>query len=610
MKQEVKIKVSNERFGLIGYFIISAVIKKDYIKNKIKEEENNLKNQYFDDNLNRCDIYLKNVNIVDKIDDITPIEYLNKNNTVKLFLLEESEYEIHFKPNKDIKVFKELLSHNSGDFFKKITDYDGFIRSKGYVGKTFLDIPEFNFKFPIEIKSKKINYDLDYRNMIGDLANYAAALLFNVKSPLFQSFEKHNEKETYYERFVLLEYLFKEENLPLIFEYLSRNLHSLLQTEINTKNISSVKNIGFSELMDIMSNPQNLIESPSYPIIHVKNKSYIPIEVNETTHEDTIDIPENRFYKYFLELIDNEIKILLKLLEEDDLLDCYMADELKLYKSKMNYYLSQKYFNNISKMEYIPLNSQVLQKKEGYRELLDYYSLFDFGINIFWDDLIDDFKTYQKKLSKLYEYWLFFKLESSIEEITPSDDFADKIIDKENNRWAFRLKENDVSINFKEIEIHDKIVNLELCFNKTFSKSKINENESNFIINRGKESYSVELRPDYTIIIRFDGKEFYLHFDAKYKTYYINENVQSYQNADIEKMHAYKDGIINSYASFVLYPGNDKPIIFSDDSKYDYFGVGAIPLNPSNSKSNDELISLIKNHISNLIKMCESNSYD
>lgn len=609
MKQEVKINVYNQKVGLIGYFIISASIDDEEIKDNIVENEIHvLKNEFTDKSLNKCDIYLKNINIVKEIDGFTPIEYSTKNNNIRLFLLEEYDYEIHFKPqiNQNITVFNELLLHNN-DSFKKITHFDGFLRFKGYVGKTFLDILEFNFKFPIEIKSKKLNYSSDYRNMIGDLAEYAYGLLFNINAPLFQPFKEDNlNKETYYERFVLIEYLFKEENLPSIFEYISRNIHSLLKTKINTTDISYVKNAGYHELLDVIVNPQDLIQSDNHPIIVVNNKGYIPLEVNETIYEDIIDTPENRFYKYFLEIVATEIKNLLRLLKKDNLTDSYMAEELKLYKAKIDYFLSQNYFREISKMDYVPFNSQVLQKKEGYKEILYYYLLLDLGINLFWDDLIDDFKTYQKKLSKLYEYWLYFKLANSIKKLTGSNEDISNIIDKKDDKWTFKLKEtNDFSIKFSEIEISQKIVNLELCFNKTFSKAKQLNPDS--IITHGKKSYSVELKPDFTIVIRFDEKKFYLHFDAKYRINYIDVDLHSFQASDIEKMHAYKDGIINSYGSFVLYPGNSKPIIFSDYSEFDYFGVGAIPLNPSNLKQNEEEITvLIKNHIIDLINF-ESN---
>lgn len=600
-KQEIKITVSNKE-NKIGTFIIST--KNEELDGE--EEDYSFEDLYYDPNNNKIKISLKNVNIVDEIDSSNPIEYCKKNKNVKIFLLEEKEYDIHFESeNKDLKVFKELLSHNNDKFYKKSTNYDGFLRAKSYVGKTFLDIEDYNFKIPIEIKSKKIDYDSDYRNMIGDLAQLTTGLLFNTNAPLFQSYEKSRvKKETSYETFLLIEYLFKDKNLPSIFEYLSRNLYSQLETFNDEVPISFAKDIGRDELVDIITNPQDLILSNEYSFFKKNNNSFVPLIVNERKHEETIDIPENRFYKYFLEYIEDVINKLLKIIEEENKANSYMFEELENYKSQINYFLSQKYFKDISKMDFAPLNSQVLQKKEGYREILEYYILFDYGLNLSWDDLLDEFKTYQKKLSKLYEYWTYFELLELLKNYTNSAINTENIINKEN--WSFNLKEGETTcIKFDNVTISEESIGMTLFFNKKFKKADIEEDENNNLkILRGDESYSVELKPDYTLEIEINNTKYYLHFDAKYKSKIIDVSTKSFQNQDIEKMHTYKDGITNSFGSFVLYPGNDESIIFSDYSKYKHFGVGAIPLNPSNTRENEgKIIDLIEKYITNLIEL-------
>ena len=606
MMQEIQIAVSNENIP-IGTFKISTMIKDEKIKKIIPKQNKVLKEVYFDKNSNKAEIKLINVNIVDEIDGTTPIEYCKKNKNVNIFLLEEQEYDIHFEPvNDGVDVFEELLSHNNHEFFKDSTKYDGFLRAKSYVGKTFLDIPHYNFKLPIEIKSRKINYESDYRNMIGDLALFSSGLLSNINAPLYQSYSKSiQSKETYYETFLLIEYIFKEKNLPSVLEYLSRNLYSSLERYTERIPTSFAKDIGGHELIDIISNPQNLVSTDIHSIINVNGKGYAPLRMNEIKYEETIDVPENRFYKYFLEYIDDVIKKLMKIVEEDKKTDSYIYEELVNYKTQINYHLSQKIFKDISKMEYAPLNSQVLQKKEGYREILGYYLLFDYGLNISWNELTDEFKTYQKKLSTLYEYWIYFKLAEYLKKYTRSNIKEESIINKEDSKWSFNLKKGKTSyLIFDTVTVSNQEVGIKLFYNKTFNEAKRKkEEDDDFIITHGKKSYSVELEPDYTLEITIENTKYYLHFDAKYK---LNLFDESFKNQDIVKMHSYKDGINKSYGSFVLYPGNYDPIIFSDTTKYDYFGVGAIPLNPSNNnESGGKIIYLIKNYISNLIEFHE-----
>ena len=205
---------------------------------------------------------------------------------------------------------------------------------------------------------------------------------------------------TSYEDFMLLEYLFRPENLPSTFEYLSNNLYTLLENQIEEVPTSMASNVGPNELIDVFSNPRNLYKTKeSNSLWNQRTNGYIPIKINETKHVDTIDVPENRFYKNFLEFIESLIISLINKTEEG-----YVRDKLYEYKEEISYYLSQRYFKDISIMDYAPLNSQVLQKKEGYRDILEYYLMFEFGFKMNWSDITNDFRGYEKKLSTLYEY--------------------------------------------------------------------------------------------------------------------------------------------------------------------------------------------------------------
>ena len=71
-------------------------------------------------------------------------------------------------------------------------------------------------------------------------------------------------------------------------------------------------------------------------------------------------------------------------------------------------------------MDYEPLNSQVLQKKEGYREILQYFLMLEFSYRMKydWNDLDKTFKGYEKRLSELYKIWSYFELLFVLENLT------------------------------------------------------------------------------------------------------------------------------------------------------------------------------------------------
>jgi predicted component of viral defense system (DUF524 family) len=100
-----------------------------------------------------------------------------------------------------------------------------------------------------------------------------------------------------------------------------------------------------------------------------------------------------------------------------------------------------------------------------------------------------------------------------------------------------------------------------------------------------KESYSHNLIPD--IVVSKD--ENMLIFDAKYKgkgrngSFYDEDDqggISSWKDADIDKMHTYREAIQNVVGAFILYPGEKSVIYPSHDAKRLFEGVGALPLKP------------------------------
>lgn len=538
-----------------------------------------------------ANIRLTNVPIVEEMDNKTPIQFLENNlNGSKILLLEEKQYDVSFEffSNKyNLSVFNSLLNDKSE--YKPLNLINsphkdllvGNLNFKSYVGKTFIDIKENKetiFSIPIEVKSKKIDYNEEYSSMIGDLAKYSSGLEFYIKSPVFQNYILSNKsKESDYENFMILEYLFCPDNLPSTVEYLSGNLYSVLQNDVEEVPTSMATNIGPNELIDMFSNPDNLYKTQnSDSIWNKRTKGYIPIRAKEIEYVDNIDVPENRFYKNFLEQVNDLILNLLKKQRKG-----YIKDRLLEFQDEISYYLSLSYFKDISKMDYEPLNSQVLQKKEGYRDILEYFLMLELGFNLEWGDLYNDFKGYEKKLNKVYEYWVNFQLIEVLEKLTNSKVNFDDIftIDFE-NKLNINLKEG-TNLNFN-YTYNGKNVNLTLFYNKSFNKSN-------------KGSYSVDLRPDYTLLIKLGENKYYIHFDAKYKL-----NRDSFKNEDIKKMHTYKDAISNTLGAYVLYPGEDCEIY----EEKEYIGVGAFPLSPRNNKNNKkELLDFIKGYIEYLIKI-------
>ena len=524
--------------------------------------------RYSQNNTGQIDnISLVNVPIMYNHTQTIPIIYNKTNEFANICLLEELKYEISFKTaEKDLELFHTLRNfpENSPlDIYEFDNQYKGSLQFSSYVGKTFLDIYKGEkciFKLPIEIQSRKLNYNRHYPEMIGDLSKYSSGIIFELNSPIYQEFILENENQSPYEKFMLLEYILRDEHLPSIIEYLSRNLYSTLENVKEEIPTSFASNINPNDLIEAVIDSEELYEN-------------VPLRVDETKYEDTIDVAENRFYKYFLEMLSDLIDELFEKIN-----DGYVYDKLKTYKNELNYYLSQKYFKEISRLNHIPLNSQVLQKKEGYRDILSYYLMFEFGFKLNWRELSDKFKGHEKKVYDLYEYWCYFKLIEIMESICDL---------KVNFEDIFTISDDGMSIELKKgiVKSFDYDgIKIDLMYNKTFNR-----------FGDDYKTYSVTLRPDYTLAIHRGNEIFYIHFDAKYKMYVDS---QDFKNEDIVKMHAYKDAIKNSIGAYVLYPGTKNRIYWETDDEKE--SVGAYGLIPGENYNEKKIRNLIQDLINSI----------
>ncbi len=611
IEQKVTIHLKDEFSRDIGTLTISSI---DYVREI--ESFHKISDSFI----------LENIGLVDEVDNATPIQYYNKDSSQfsNLMLLEETEYQILFESddaNASYEVLYSLIKINKSHFkaFRfNLGDnnkykFAGTLNFRSYVGKSFLDVKKDNQKsipIPIEVRSKKIDYFNQYSAMIADLSQHALSLIFEVNSPLYQEFVIANEEKlTYYEDFMFLEYLFRQDNLPAVFEYLSKNMHSQLINHDEIVPISLANNLNSSSLNNVVSRPNQLFKIDSQIKMAEKLNGYLPINIHQVKHEDSIDTPENQFFKYFLEMLQNLVEKLLFNSKKG-----YIQDKLKFFREEIEYYLSAKFFNHISTMDYVPFNSQILQKKEGYRDIFQYFLMLEFSFRLSWDDLNNKFKGFEKKLSELYEYWCYFEILKVLNDLSIIKiDFED-VFEVNRSKWGINVIKGKRSSKKFKLNIRGQDVDIELFYNLTFSDKT------------DYRSYSLAFKPDYTLLITTSVNQHFIHFDAKYRSeleiidFYekigekssseiekeiekrdsLEEKEYVFKDADIYKMHTYKDSILLSSGSYVLYPGTKSKYFKQEDLVIP--SVGAFSLTPGNTDvEEDNLTKFIKSVIETLL---------
>lgn len=602
-EQRISIPISDEKGNDMGNLIISAL---DY--NKSDESLAILPDG----------IVAENIDTKSIVDDYSPLQFVYSSDNI--WFLEETEYQVlfesKFEDDKQISVLFSI-SNMADNFFKKLrfsfadeelSKIAGILNFRSYVGKTFLDVKiddTLSKRIPIEVKSKKMDYLNQYSAMIADLSQYLSALIFKYDSPLYQNFEVDNNDRTIsYELFMLLEFLFRDENLPSICQYMFRNLYSKLETQIEEIPTSFASDFHPQNIMDVVSNPKNLIKSDNGTTFSNALNGYLPETVNEITFYDSIDTNENRFFKYFLVYIQNIIEELLLTSKKG-----YIQDQLLYFNEEVDSYLSNEIFRDISDLEYIPYNSQVLQKREGYRDIFNYFLMFETSFKLAWNELFDKFEGHEKRVSELYEYWCYFKIAKTLENISGQSIDYDNLFKLSSDGWSVMLKQGHQSMSNFNFYHDGHLIDIKFYYNLKF-------NNNSFF-----ESYSLAFKPDYTLLIEIDGNTNYIHFDAKYRSqlelspYYETieqkdaeadkrdeeeERKHIYKEGDIYKMHSYKDAILKTEGSYVLYPGNRSNIFREND--YVIPSIGAFSLIPGDNAVQDiNLDSFIRKIIDCLI---------
>lgn len=624
-EQQIKMELKDINDKILGFLFIKALDK--------------TRNEYKDFKMEGIEFI--NIPKVKTLNNETPIQYLdNKDseNLSHLMLLEETKYEVMFETtlysdsNEDIKIFPIIQKQNTFPVFDQspfdlsndsISRFIGILNFRSYVGKSFFDVKVNNcctVPIPVEVRSKKIKYYEQYPQMIADLSEIASGLIYEVNSPLYQPLDFDSSKrKTFYEDFMFLEYLFRPENLPSSYDYIVKNLYTQLISYLEDVPTTFASNVGPSDIINIISRPEHLYKTNTTPNDWPETmRGYVPDIISQRFYQENIDTPENRLVKYFLESLDKTINNLLGSIDEKD---GYIQDQLLVYHELVQDYLSDRWTREVGRLDYLPLNSQVLQKKEGYRDIFKYYINYQLAFRLEWQEIEDQIKGYERKLSELYEYWCYFKLIKVLDKLSGKEITFTDIYELNKNKWSIKVKRGLNSVQKFKFKLENQEIYAELMYNRLFSK------KSRF------KSYSLPFKPDYTLLIQIGSNPYLIHFDAKYRSEgqvlsfyeqigteqlseneeneltekvekrdHEEENFKKFKYGDLYKMHTYKDAILRTEGAYVLYPGDDCKI-FKVTEEEPIPSVGAFPLTPGkNGIEEEELTAFIFKVIKKLIK--------
>jgi predicted component of viral defense system (DUF524 family) len=456
-------------------------------------------------------------------------------------------------------------------------------------------------KIDLEVQSIKSGYRDDYRDMLELITEKCTDLLLQANSPVSQHFEIDYTKDsqTLYQKFAFIKSVIGTDEF-------AEAIHRIVTTPVTKwketteeKDIRNARRFSDANIKELLKGGKRT-KLPDTHYLTSYGLDTLPERITTIRKTDSVDTSENRFIKHALE---NFLKFCTDINNKaKEFAHKKMENESELMIRELESQLHHTIFKHISRPTTLKLNSPVLQRKEGYREVLRVWLMFDLAAKLIWKGGDDIYSGGKKDIATLYEYWLFFKLLDlfqSIFELEPKD--ISELINETPDGLNLQIKQGKFTALLGVYNSGSRKLNIRFNYNRSFSGKKTYPDSG---------SWTTTLRPDYTLSFwpygiseaEAERQELivHIHFDAKYKianlTDFLEKNSENdideektenrkgiYKNADLLKMHAYKDAIRRTGGAYVLYPG-DKSI--NQKGFHEIIpGLGAFPVKPSKTDS-------------------------
>ncbi len=523
---------------------------------------------------------------------------------VRWQLLEGGEYEFEFSDKRfTFEKIPGIIRHSRSD------PSHGLIRPNTWTGTLTLAVSAAGGKvwpLQIEIRSRKVSYRSDYRLMLEYITEKCTDLLLTHTSPALQNFEPNYESgsKTLYQRFSFIRSIIDSDEFS---EAMNRILSNPLERWVKQEELQDINRIRCFD-KGIVRQIQNGGRRLSTNLHSFQD---LPKQVRTIRHQETVDNPENRFIKHVLNIFLSFCADI-----EQRAGSGRTAREAARIVQRMEEYLDHALFRSVESPVTLKLNSPVLQRREGYRELFRVWLMFDLAARLVWKGGEDVYSGGKRNMAVLYEYWIFFQLLEVIQGIFKIDsESLSKLIRPTEDGLGLQLKKGKhLAISGVSTSGHRQL-NVRFSFNRFFSKNPYPEGGS----------WSLPLRPDYTLsfwpaeMTDADAETHemivHIHFDAKYRTEHLfsdsanpevgsgekNTDQQRYKQEDLVKMHAYRDAIRRTAGAYILYPGNAP---YNERGFRELLpGLGAFAVRPSRTNTGidhvERFIREVRRHLMN-----------
>jgi predicted component of viral defense system (DUF524 family) len=533
------------------------------------------------------DLNIESENSIGKIVYISEAE-AEENGEARCQIFEGHYYEYSIQKGFFFEEIAGVVSRSKIDMNR------GRISPGNYVGTLTIGvISEFELQkvgeLRIEVQSIKSSYREDYRVMLEEITERSTDLLLQPNSPVSQNLtiDFNAPAKIIYQRFAFIKSILKSsEFADSVNKFLFAPLTKWEDKE-EEFDIRKVRRLTNKSIKQFASSANRETLPPSHSLSGFLQS--VPRKISISQKHESVDTVENRFIKFALESFTVFCAEVIEKAKGERL----QKEAIQL-SDTLEHYLGHSVFKEISVPNFIPINSPILQRKEGYREIFRSWLMFDLAAKLIWHGGEDVYAGNKRNVAVLYEYWLFFKLLDLIKEIFQIESKElEQLLEQTDDGLSIRLKQGQYLPIKGVSKIGGRSLNVEFSYNKTFHGDSHYPNGG---------SWTESLRPDYTLSIWPVGIEYkeadeaelivHIHFDAKYRIENLlqvfgTEEIQgleesskiNYKKVDLLKMHTYKDAIRRTAGAYILYPGKQSKQINGFHEILP--GLGAFAIRPS-----------------------------
>lgn len=499
----------------------------------------------------------------------------------------------------------------------------GQLRLRSQAGVLDLS-PVFGGALLAEVACRKLRYFEEFKELLDSLADKAAELLLSYDSPVSLAFESTGELAVNDAALhFLMRHVMGEDRLPTSLEEIFASPHAQMREKIEYASIGEIQE----------ADPELIADGVDFsdvgrggPLARLFN-GYTPLVLPERHSFDSLDTPENRYAKAFLE----HCSLLARRIEGGMLLRGRRASEreARAWSAQLDDYLQHSMWREVGSLTQVPSNSQTLLRKRGYKDLFRYDLSLRMSMGLSWpegaeisDGLIGDIRP----VNQIYEYWCFFILREILLELCRESGGGDFITVAADGLRVQLAKGASSECRFEFTSPSGEAANVSLFYNRKFIRPKVPKVDWD-------GSYTSSFDPDFSIRITrvVAPVSHWLHFDAKYRLQrqqtvelfaesddehgsgagdYHEELSRVHKKDDLFKMHTYRDGILGSRGAYILFPGDGAggdsdspqpnffvrhPSAYGGGSIHRLPSVGAFAISPGGDKSQrDAIHALLK----------------